>query len=626
MWPFKKKARTRRPAKVRKFAAAELNRLTASWDRLNTSIDRDLMTQLPYLRGRSRDLCANNEYAKRFIHQCRTNIVGPVGITLQNRAKDNNGTLDDAANSAIEAHWKTWSMRGNCDVTSKLSRADFERLIVESVARDGEVLFKKVPGYDNDQRYGLQLIEADYLDHKLNRQGTDGSAIRMGVELDGWGKPTHYHLLKKHPGDLRGGQRRDHEIVPASEIVHLFIPMRAHQTRGVPWMHAAMLSLYDLGGYREAAIVAARVGASKMGIFVTPTGEEYAGDDKDSAGNIITEAEPGTFEQVPEGTTLESWDPTYPHDQFESFNKAMLRGMAGGLGVAYHTFASDLEGVNFSSARAGVLEERDMWMVLQQWLVDGFNAQVYPEWLLHQLMERNILLPNGSALPAAKFDKYNAATWQPRRWAWVDPLKDIKANREAIDARVRSISSVIREAGDDPDDVFLEIQTERAKLEGMGIPILEDDGSDVPDDEGTPPPPAKNDDSRLTRMQAQIDRLASTLDARINTDKITKKIDKIPKPVERAEPTINISVPPADAPVVNVQNDIHVPRQDAPVVNNEISVPAQPAPDVKVAVENNVETPSVTVENTVNVPSGKRKVFFDRDRDGDITEAEITDG
>jgi lambda family phage portal protein len=263
---------------------------------------------------------------------------------------------------------------------------------------------------------------------------------------------------------------REHEVVPASEIIHLFVPMRAHQTRGVPWMHAAMLSLNDLGGYREAAIVAARVGAAKMGIIVSPTGEEYAGDDKDNEGNIITEAEPGTFEQVAEGTTLESWDPTYPHDQFESFNKAMLRGMAGGLGVAYHTFASDLEGVNFSSARAGVLEERDMWMVLQQWLVEGFNAQVFPEWLMHQMLSKKITLPSGIPLPFSKFAKFNAATWQPRRWSWVDPLKDIKANREAIDARVRSISSVIRETGADPDDVFLEIQTEREKLDEMGIP------------------------------------------------------------------------------------------------------------------------------------------------------------
>jgi lambda family phage portal protein len=467
MWPFKRKA-TQKHRTVRAFNAAEISRLTSSWNGSNHSIDRDLVNTLPTLRGRSRDLCANNEYAKRFIHQCKVNIVGAQGITLQNRSRENSGQLDRPANNAIETAWKTWSSRGNCDVTGKLTRADIERLIVETVARDGEILIRKVPGYKNSSKYALQVIEADYLDHKANEERSNGRTV-MGVDLDMWGKPVSYRILTKHPGDRVATQNREHKVIPAEEILHLYVPMRAHQTRGVPWMHAAMVSLWDVGGYREAAIVAARVGAAKMGFFMSPTGEEYTGDDKDAAGNIITEAQPGTFDQLPEGTTLESWDPTYPHDQFESFNKAMLRGIAGGLGVAYHSFANDLEGVNFSSARAGILEERDTWMMLQEWLITGFNSQIYPEWLKGSLMRGQILLPNGKPLPREKFSKFNSATWQARRWSWVDPLKDIQANREAIAQRVRSISSVIRETGNDPDDVFDEIQQERMKLEEMGI-------------------------------------------------------------------------------------------------------------------------------------------------------------
>lgn len=396
-------------------------------------------------------------------------MVGAQGLTLQNRAKDTSGELDRAANTAIEDSWKTWSSRGNCDVTRKLTRVGIEQLIIETVARDGEILIRKVPGYKNDYRYALQLIESDLLDHKINEEFPDGTSIRMGVQLDKWGAATHYHMLKQHPGDRAALQARDHIIVPADEILHLYVATRPHQTRGIPWMHAAMVSLNDVGGYREAAIIAARVGASKMGFFMSPTGDGYTGDDKDSAGNTITEAEPGTFDQLAEGTTLETWDPTYPHDQFESFNKAMLRGIAGGLGVAYHTFANDLEGVNFSSARAGILEERDTWIELQQWLMSSFSSLIYPNWLMQALGSGQILMPTGRPLPAGKFNKFNASTWQGRRWSWVDPLKDIQANEKAIQLRVRSISSVIRETGADPDDVFDEIQAEREKLEEMGI-------------------------------------------------------------------------------------------------------------------------------------------------------------
>jgi capsid protein len=35
-------------------------------------------------------------------------------------------------------------------------------------------------------------------------------------------------------------------------------------------------------------------------------------------------------------------------------------------------------------------------------------------------------------LPAAKHDKFSAIEWKPRRWRWVDPLKDTQANVIAV--------------------------------------------------------------------------------------------------------------------------------------------------------------------------------------------------
>ena len=450
--------------------AADINDLTKSFNSHPTSIDRDLFGRINILRARSRDLWANNEYAKRFSHQLRANVVGAQGIKLQVRAMLRSGEMDEAANKAIEFSYKQWSKRGNCDVTRKLSRRELENVVVDTVARDGEILVRRIPGYENAHGYALQLIEADFLDQNLNEERTDGTCIRMGVELDVWGAPVNYYLHQKNPGDLYTASYRNYNVVPASEVIHLFIPLRPHQTRGVPWMHAAMINLWDTGGYREAAIIAARVGAAKMGIFTTPTGEEYQGDDKAADGSIIMEAEPGHFDQVPEGTTLEKWDPTYPHEQFADFNKAMLRGIAGAIGVAYHSFANDLEGVNFSSSRAGILEERDMWVLLQTWLIEGLHATYFPEWPSQAMGMGTVKLPSGLAIPARNVQKFaDAATWQGRRWQWVDPKKDMETNQGSVDYRFRSISSVIRESGGDPDDVFAEIAEERKKMDALGI-------------------------------------------------------------------------------------------------------------------------------------------------------------
>jgi hypothetical protein len=236
------------------------------------------------------------------------------------------------------------------------------------LARDGEFLIKRVR---NAGKYGYQLqpINVDRLDTMLNRAPTAGqNAIIMGVEVDAVRRPVAYHIWTSMPG-LGADPRRTRERVPANEIIHGFIPLEEEQTRGVPWMHAAMRILNDLKGYREAAVIAARIGASKMGVWVTPDGGPPPGSSDGGSSNseddYITDVQPGTFDFAPDGYTFKEFNPAYPHDQFDAFCKATLRGVASAIGAAYSTLANDLENVNYSSIRAGVLDERDEWMVIQ---------------------------------------------------------------------------------------------------------------------------------------------------------------------------------------------------------------------------------------------------------------------
>ena len=189
-------ARTRppRPAPRAAFSGAKQHRLTASWGTTNTSIDADLWRALPAMRARSRDLFQNNEYARRFALAVRSNVAGPSGLTLQNRARFGTGKLDLRANDAIETAYRRWSKHGQCDVTRRLSRAELERLLVETVARDGEVLLRKVPNYANRAGFAVQILEADHLDHEydLGRFEGTGNRIRMGVEQDRFGAAVAY--------------------------------------------------------------------------------------------------------------------------------------------------------------------------------------------------------------------------------------------------------------------------------------------------------------------------------------------------------------------------------------------------------------------------------------------------
>ncbi len=453
---------------ARRFEAAQVNRLSASWRPGAASIDDDLRRDLDALRSRSRDLCKNDAYAAKFMRMVRNNVVGSQGFVLQSAATDDNGTPDAAANTAIEAAWYRQCRPGNFEVTGKLSGDDFWRSAVSGVARDGEILIRIVRGRSRGEfGFQLQLLDPARLDTTYNREAVRGTnAVIMGVEVDDYRRPVAYHLFKSLRASV---QSRERERVPAAEIIHQFIPWEIEQTRGLPWMHAAMSLLRQLGGYREAAVIAARVGASKMGIYTRKEGEAPPNEGEDASGDFVQSAEPGTFEVAPDGYTLETWDPTYPHDQFDVFCKATLRGIASGIGVAYPSLGNDLEGVNFSSIRSGVLEEREEWMVIQAWLIGAVLAPVYEDWLGYALMQGKVRLKNGAALPASKVDKFREHTWQGRRWSWVDPLKDVQASVIAINNHLASPQQIAAQTGRDIVDVLDDLVRYQQLLKERGL-------------------------------------------------------------------------------------------------------------------------------------------------------------
>lgn len=454
----------------RKFEAAAVNRLTASWLAGSASMDEDLRRDLDATRNRSRDLFKNDAYAAKFGRMVRNNVVGAQGFILQAAAVEPDGKPDAAANKAIENAWYRQCRPGNFDTTGKLSGDDFWRTVAITLPRDGEVLIRKVRGAGRGEfGYQLQLLDVARLDTNYNVEAVGTSnAIIMGVEVDAYRKPVAYHLFKS----LRPGLHRERERVPAEEILHLFVPWDAEQTRGIPWMHAGMHLLRQLGGYREAAVIAARVGATKMGFYVRKGDDPPPGaGEPDAAGNFTQSAEPGSFDVLPDGYGLESWDPAYPHEQFDTFCKAALRGISSAFGVAYPSLGNDLEGVNFSSIRSGVLEEREEWMVIQSWLIAVALVPVFEDWLAWALMRSAIRLPNGSALPAGKIDKFLEHTWQGRRWAWVDPKKDIDASVTAIENNLASPQQIAAQTGRDLVDVLDDIQRYHAMLRERGLPI-----------------------------------------------------------------------------------------------------------------------------------------------------------
>ena len=181
------------------------------------------------------------------------------------------------------------------------------------------------------------------------------------------------------------------------------------------------------------------------------------------------EAQPGEFGVLPDGAELKDWQPQFPSGDFAVFNKAMLRGIAAGFGVLYNNLANDLEHVNFSSIRQGTLDEREHWKEMQQWLIESLIEPVFGAWLPRALLAGRITV-KGRPLKAERLARYAAVSWQPRRWAWIDPRADIEAAVAAKNQMLLSPSQIIREQGRDPSDVWAEIAADIEQMRMAGIP------------------------------------------------------------------------------------------------------------------------------------------------------------
>jgi lambda family phage portal protein len=458
-------------AQQRRFDGARVDRLASEWAAETRGINEELRADLDRLRRRCRGLTNNNDYARKFRQMCQANIVGPSGIRLQARAVDMRGGQvipDRLANQAIEAAWTEWSQR--CDLSGRMGLREMLEALVGGLPSDGEFLVRLVRGPESGNRFGLALqpIDVERIDTTYNAGATRTSnAVIMGIEVDSYRRPVAVHLFSAHPNDGVWSSR-ERIRVPAAELLHVFRAERPEQVRGIPWMAPGVLSLHHLGKFDLAALLAAEHGASLLGFFQTPDGEAPFGE-VDESGQQITVSQPGVYDVLPPGVTFAQHDSKYPSDQYGAFHKAHLQRIASGWGVAYHSLANDLENVNFSSIRSGTLEERDRWSADQEWLISSFLRPVFAEWLRMALLLGAITMPNGSALPPAKYEKFARHQWQPRRWDWVDPKSDIEAAILKVRAGLVAPQDVASAMGYDFEDVLQSIKTAQDMAAEFGV-------------------------------------------------------------------------------------------------------------------------------------------------------------
>jgi lambda family phage portal protein len=474
-----REAETKQKAITRAYAGASQGRLNGDWTSLNTSADAELLTSLRVIRARARQLVRDNDYAKNAVRIIQNNIIG-TGIGMQAQVSSASGKLQDRINTQIEDAWEEWTDKSTCHTAGKLSFADLERTMIGMLATDGEVLIRKVYKAfgDSNTPFALELLEADrLLDNYTTYQAPNGNQIRMGVEMDEWMRPVAYWMYPNHPGDMSFiSFQPSHFIrVPAEEIIHLYIIDRWPQSRGMSWFHTAITGLKDMGGYEEAEIVKARASASVVGFINSP---EPTVADEVVDNQRVRNFEPGTIEQLLPGETFTGFNPSTPNSAMEPFLRYMLRRTAAGVGMSYESLSRDYSQSNYSSSRLALLDDRDLWRVLQGFVIRNFRQPIHKEWLNAAVMGGEISIPDYYI----NRKKYHKVRFKPRGWSWIDPAKEVIAYKMAVRCGFMTVGDVIAKTADgaDLEDIFKARAREMTMMKDLGL-VFDTDSSQVTD-------------------------------------------------------------------------------------------------------------------------------------------------
>lgn len=477
------------------YAGAASNRLNLDWVLGPSSADDEVKADGRKLRDRARALRRDNPWAARFVALQVEGILGAHGITMQARVGTTRGEVNERTNALLESRFDRWS-ENFADVAGRLSFAEHVRLAVETWKTEGEAFVELVPMSPTRNPFGLALraLDPDQIDDTLNQVGKPGvPEIRMGVELDDLGTPVAYHVWTRHPSETVQGGSRQRRRVPASQVIALGRISRAGQTRAVTPFAPVLQDIKMLGGLQEAVLVLQRTAACKMGFLSVDPEQTNPLEAETGAGSVPWDAEPGKIEQLPAGMQFTAWDPGQPGQEYDPFTKNVLRAIAAGLGVSYASLTGDLSEANYSSARVGMLSERDGYARDQQYLIAVLHRRVYAAWLEWAFLSN--ALPE---LSAGGADRY-PVEWIPRPFPWIDPEKDITASLLEVGAGVNSLTDIAAGQGRDIADVLAKRKRENALAADAGVTLSLGPGAPAAPPPTDAPPADRAAALRLTR-------------------------------------------------------------------------------------------------------------------------------
>jgi len=338
----------------------------------------------------------------------------------------------------------------------------------------------------------IQILEPEFCPESLTIPLANGNQIKAGIEFNGMGKRVAYWMYRAHPNDLEYSKDLTTYVrIPASEVIHHYIPLRPGQIRGEPVTAQALLKAYTFDSYDDAELKRKETKAAFTGFIkknydgeddwrYDPITGEPLDPDSDGVNNVAVQA--GTMLSGLPGEEPILFDGDNTGQGYADFVRQQLLGMATGLeGIPYEILSGDWSKVNDRLVRA-ILHEfrRGIEAVQDQYMIHQVCRRVW-EWFIDAAVLSGAIAVSGYA--ANRVDII-AHEWRAQGWPYLQPETDIAAKDRAIKAGLSSIEAEVAKTGYDYDEIQDEnIAAEKRLVEKRRAAGL----SDYPPDWGAIP-------------------------------------------------------------------------------------------------------------------------------------------
>jgi len=457
-------------AKIIAFDAGKAGRRLRSVPTSVAAINAQIRRYGRSVLARSRYLAANNPHAASAKETFVSALVG-CGIMPSSLS------TDPDVKKGLETAWYDWTDEADADGLTDLY--GLQAIVASEMFEAGECFIRLRPRFASDGLsvpLQLQLLPAEMLDLSYNVVLPNNNRIECGIEFDAIGRRVNYHFWRQHPdtdvifNGIAAGLRT---IVPADEVLHLFKPMRAGQVRGVPHTLSSIVTLAILDQYEDAELERKRI-AALFGAFVTrPTPEDPShplGDPTELGADAkpAMALEPGATIDLEPGEDVKFAEPADVGGNYEAFLYRQLLKAAAGFGVPYAAMTGDLRQTSYGSIRAGLIEFRRRIEAMQHSvMVYQFCRPIWNRWVADAVLAEAI------PVSPADFERNKRdivrVKWMPPKWDWIDPLKDLQAEKLAVDNGFKSRDDVVEAGGYDPAENDARIAAGRDRAEALDL-------------------------------------------------------------------------------------------------------------------------------------------------------------